>query len=165
MFVEVGQSLFKNTHIHIFLHGKLPKLNYANDAALLTKYPAYYHVLVVSVGTVAKHFAPPRCKLVLLNWVGPKTEPCSWKELKEVDRFCFSLSCISPHSPVSGKVPPRLPAWSTCCIDTTSNFRPAIGLTCSSKVNFAPGFQNVSVADRTCAGSRCLVTDICLRFL
>ena len=86
--------------------GTVSDLEYADDVVLLSEDPGSLHDLLCSLDRSAAmfgmRFAPPKCKMMLQDWVRV-TPNLSIKDqfIKRIDKFTYLGSCITPDGSIA----------------------------------------------------------------
>ena len=99
--LESAFSLSPHSGVELLPGGTVSDLEYADDVVLLSEDPGSLQDLLCSLDKSAAmfgmHFAPPKCKMMLQDWIRA-TPNLSIKGqiIERVDKFIYLGSCITP---------------------------------------------------------------------
>ena len=107
--LESAFSLSPHSGVELLPGGTVSDLEYADDVVLLSEDPGSLQDLLCSLDKSAAmfgmRFAPPKCKMMLQDWVGV-TPNLSIKGqfIERVDKFTYLGSCITPDGSIAGVI-------------------------------------------------------------
>ena len=110
--LESAFSLSPHSGVELLPGGTVSGLEYADDAVLLNEDPGSLQDLLCSLDKSATmfrtRFTPPKCKMMLQDWVGA-TPNLSIKGqiIERVDKFTYLGSCITPGGSIAEELSSR----------------------------------------------------------
>ena len=111
--LESAFSLSPHSGVELLPGGTVSDLEYADDVVLLSEDPGSLQDLLCSLDKSAAmfgmRFAPPKCKMMLQDWVGV-TPNLSIKGqfIERVDKFTYLGSCITPDGSIAEELSSRI---------------------------------------------------------
>ena len=111
--LESAFSLSPHSGVGLLPGGTVSDLEYADDVVLLSEDPGSLQDSLCSLGKSAAmfgmRFAPPKCKMMLQDWVGA-TPNMSIKGqfIEHVDKFTYLGSYINPDGSIAEELPSRI---------------------------------------------------------
>ena len=111
--LESAFSLSPHSGVELLPGGTVSDLEYADDVVLLSEDPGSLQDLLCSLDKSAAmfgiRFAPPKCKMILQDWVGV-TPNLSIKGqfIERVNKFTYLGSCITPDGSIAEELSSRI---------------------------------------------------------
>ena len=111
--LESAFSLSPHSGVELLPGGTVSDLEYADDVVLLSEDSGSLRDLLCSLDKSASmfgmHFVPPKCKMMLQDWVGVTPNPSiKGQFIERVDKFTYLGSCSSPDGSIGDELSSRI---------------------------------------------------------
>ena len=111
--LESAFSVSSHSGVELPPGGTVSDLEYADDVVLLSEDPGSLQDLLCSLDKFAAmfgmRFVPPKCKMMLQDWVGATANlSIKGQSTERVDKFTYLGSCITPDGSIAEELSSRI---------------------------------------------------------